>query len=105
MNSEHGKQLGRAVDEIYALRAFAAFVSKKLEADLALKTYPASRRAGAEEIIKLADTAVKGGMLTALKDESISRETFDIRQTYVDAGIDPLLTNYQWLEQNGFVQL
>jgi hypothetical protein len=89
--------LSVAVDEIYFLRALLADEADILEAHLALKTFPKSRRAYAEEQLERMRFAAAGNVMDVL------RSGFSAQIALRRAGIVGTLTNDQWAHQRGLI--
>lgn len=79
-----------AAQEIYELRAALAHEALLRRRDLALKTFPASRRGDAEQAVERMLAAARG-------DVSAAYATINSQQALVAAGADPCLTNFGYM--------
>lgn len=80
-----------AVDEIYRLRAFAAYVAGSLQADLELATLPASVRRRHEELLPLVQKALDG---ETMRD-------FDAKKALSAMNARDTLSNHEWAVNQG----
>lgn len=80
-----------AVDEIYRLRAFAAYVAGSLQADLELVTLPASVRRRHEELLPLIQKALEGE----------SMHGFDAKKALCAMNAPDTLSNQEWALNQG----
>lgn len=92
--------LSVAVDEIYALRAMLADEASIIEAHLGYKTFPKTRRAFAEAQVERMRQAARGDYEGAAR-----RENGDPKRALKQAGADECLSNHQWAEQRGLVEV
>lgn len=84
--------LSVAVDEIYMLRALAAFVAGSLQADLEMATLPASVRKRHEALLESLQRAVEGEALYGL---------FDPKPALAAMNAPKQLSNQGWAENQG----
>lgn len=86
------KVVSQLLDEIYLLRIALALEADRVEADLDLKSFPTSRRAGAEEAVEQMRAAARGQMVLAYPDLTGDQARGALRR----AGAEPTLTLPQW---------
>lgn len=91
--------LSVAVDEIYALRAMLADEADIIDAHLGYKTFPKRRREIALEQIERMKTAAAG------RYQEARRTGFRAGLALRRMGVPDSLTNSQWAEQRGLVQV
>jgi hypothetical protein len=81
-----------ALDEVYRLRAALAHEAVEREADLALKTFPRSRRRHAREAVARMRAAAHGDSDVAYTQQ----DGFDAKSALISAGADECLTRHGW---------
>lgn len=93
MNDEEMRLYGRALDEIYSLRAVLAYEAMRIKADLSLKSFPKSRRPFAEEAVERLRAAARGDHWPAYNH--IKRPKSCLRE----CGASETLTRTQWEQE------
>lgn len=84
--------LSVAVDEIYSLRALAAYIAGLIQADLEMATLPASVRQRHEELLPLLQKAIEGEALYG---------AFDAKAVLRAMNVPDTLSNQGWARNQG----